>query len=452
MTTQRPPIDHVVILVKENHTFDNYFGRYPGADGVALPDRAADRPHLPPFYPLHYNQVWRDRASKAPRQQYGAEDIPLYWEYAKRYTLCDRYFSDVAGPSDPNHLMMIAADAGGLINNPHGRFWRGVFRDQPTVPPFDIPSLPDLLDRAGLQWRNYGGGNFNHIKNLAGRNNPGNEQFARDARAGKLPAVSWVYAPQDLQEESPAFSVLQGMAWTGAQVDAVVEGGLWERTAIFIVFDDWGGWYDHVEPPRVENWDAGDGSHYRYGSRVPCMVLSPYARPGHVSHQLNSHVSLVRFAEDVFGLPHLNHRDRGSNGLSDAFDFKQVPLPPPPPSTRFVAPPPSGPDPALFRIGEIAITRRLLSNLWLWAKGCAGAIARAVLVRTGIREAVDPWAPRPSPPSGHPADPQSPDPPEPDHPAAPAVELPARRHLPQRGTPSSAPRLRERGGPGGLAL
>ena len=110
---------------------------------------------------------------------------------------------------------------------------------------------------------------------------------------------------------------------------------------IFITWDDWGGWFDHVDPPVIEKWSSAhaqrpadahpefNGDPFRYGSRVPCLVLSPYAKAGHISRQPNSHVSLVRFCQQIFGLPALNQRDDTSNAMSDCFDFTQQPLPPP---------------------------------------------------------------------------------------------------------------------------
>ena len=117
------------------------------------------------------------------------------------------------------------------------------------------------------------------------------------------------------------------MQWTVDQVNAIVQGGLWNKTVIFISWDDWGGWYDHVTPPNIEQWT--DGTQFRYGSRVPCLVLSPYARAGYISKVLHSFVSIVKFCEDVFGLRPLTERDRDSNGMSDCFDFSQSPLSPP---------------------------------------------------------------------------------------------------------------------------
>ena len=102
------------------------------------------------------------------------------------------------------------------------------------------------------------------------------------------------------------------MQWTVDQVNAIVQGGLWPKTAIFITWDDWGSWWDHVNPPDVEKWT--DGTQFRYGSRVGCLVLSPYAKAGYISLLLHSHVSLVKFCEDTFGLTTLNARDAASDG------------------------------------------------------------------------------------------------------------------------------------------
>ena len=316
----RGPIQHVVIIVKENHTFDNYFGRFPGVDGDRNLAPASDPPLSD--HP-HEHAAWLKRATGAAHEQYGRANIPNYWRYAEQYTLCDRYFTEVAGPSTPNHLMLIAA-ASPIIDNPH---YRDAIKDQP---PFDIPSLPAALTKAGLSWRNYGGYAHGYITALKGsKNNVTADRFANDAAAGKLPTVSWVYGPTGLSEH-PVEPVKAGQKWTADQVDAVVKGGLWPNTVIFITWDDWGGWYDHVTPPLVEKWT--DGTQFRYGSRVGCLVLSPYAKAAHVSHVQHSHVSLVRFCESTFGLKPLNARDRAADDMSDCFDFKQKPLLPPGPA------------------------------------------------------------------------------------------------------------------------
>ena len=314
------PIQHVVILIKENHAFDNYFGTFPGATGASS---LAHAPNPPLSDHTHTHQAWLNRSHNPVKQQYRETDIPTYFQYARQYTLCDNYFTDVAGPSSPNHLMLVTADSP-IINNPHHN---DPPRDQP---PFNLPSLPANLEAAGLTWRNYGHYIFEYVTAL--KNSPHTvttAQFAKDATAGNLPAVSWVFAPNGLTEH-PTENVTTGMHWTAQQVDAVVKGGLWHNTAIFITWDDWGGWYDHVTPPNVEPWT--DGTQFRYGSRVGCLVLSPFARAGYISKTLHSHVSLVKFCETTFGLPAINARDAAADDMRDCFHFTQTPLPAPMPS------------------------------------------------------------------------------------------------------------------------
>jgi phospholipase C len=312
------PIEHVVIVVKENHGLDNYFGTFPSANGMAM----AHSPNPPPKDPDHRHPAWLSRATTAPRVQFLEADIPAYWAWARKFTLCDSYFTDVAGPSTPNHLMLVAADSP-IIENPH------------PAPLFDLPTLPAQLDHAKLTWANYGGYVFDYLKYTAGKKQTP-DQFAVDAAAGKLATVSWVYADDTLSEhpadtaaqrKAGAGNVTKGSAWTAAQVAAIVKGGLWPKVAIFVTWDDWGGWYDHVNPPEVEKWT--DGTQFRYGGRVPCLVLSPYAKSGFISHAQHSHVSVVRFCENAFGLPSLNARTAADDGMADCFDFKQAPLSPP---------------------------------------------------------------------------------------------------------------------------
>ncbi|HUL42516.1 MAG TPA: alkaline phosphatase family protein [Burkholderiales bacterium] len=319
------PIQHVVIIVKENHCFDNYFATFPGADGMTMPRS----PNPPPKDPNHSHSAWLTRNTHAVRAQFVEQDIPAYFAYARQFTLCDNYFTDVAGPSTPNHLMLVTADSP-IIGNPPN------YRGGSKQPLFKLPSLPENLEHATLTWGNYGGYVFDYIDGLAGRNKHTSEQFKQDALAGKLPTVSWVYAPHDASEHPPdpqdkgkplVGNVTHGMQWTVDQVNAIVKGGLWPKTAVFITWDDWGGWFDHVDPPQVEKWT--DGTQFRYGSRVPCLVLSPYAKRGYVSKQLHSHVGLLKLCETTFGLPELNHRTAAADPMSDCFDFSKPAGPPP---------------------------------------------------------------------------------------------------------------------------
>jgi len=306
-------VEHVVVIFKENHTFDCYFGTFPGTNGDATLAHATD----PPTRTFRNNHAaWLSRATTAVREQYQQADIAQYWAYAQQFTLCDNFYTDVASDSTPNHLMLIAADSP-VINNPSSG----------STPSYDIPSLPANLEAAGLTWRNYGGYVFPYIAALKGSpNNVTSEQFVTDAAVGNLPAVSWVYAPH-LQSEHPNDTVAYGMQWTVDQVNAIVQGGLWPKTAIFISWDDWGGWADHVTPPNIEQWT--DGTQFRYGSRVPCLVLGPFAKAGYISKTLHSFVSIAKFCEDNFGVAPINQRDGSADDMADCFDFTQIPLGPP---------------------------------------------------------------------------------------------------------------------------
>lgn len=365
-------IRRVVIIVKEQRSFDSYFGTFPGADGDASPGPPPPAT-LPP--PRQDHGAWLRRLEHPVRAQFRQADLPAYFAYARQFTLCDRYFSDVAGPATPNQLMLLAAASMILVEPPPS--------GERARETFDLPHLPARLERAGLPWHIYGGHAWEHLVDLQGH--PAlraSERFARDALAGTLGAVSWVHAQAHLSERHP-WSVTERMRWTAEQVGAVVAGGLWPSVAIFVVWDSWGGWFDHVAPPLVERWRHDDyavgevgrtpphlrsagarpppwleygrrvpargcspratggangfddaqpgwpGTQLRYGSRVGCLVLSPYAKRGYVSRVQRSHVSLLRYCEQLFGLPPLNARDAAADAMDDCFDFRQEPLPPP---------------------------------------------------------------------------------------------------------------------------
>ena len=336
-----PLVDHVVII-KENHTYDNYFGTFPHSEGD---NQLGTAQNPPPGDPDHRHETWIKRATEQRyRVQYSEADIPDYFALARQYTLCDHFFSEVAGPSTPSHLMLITADSP-VINNPP-------FSSTPKNL-YDLKSFPLALQKAGLTWGNYGGYAFHYIRELAAL--PGNhtrDLFAHQAAAGQLPSVSWVYGDGNpAYSEHPTQNITLGSEWTGQQIQAIVDGGLWPRTVVFVTWDDWGGWYDHVIPPNVEQWDSKraqysgdahpefDGQQFRYGSRVPCLVISPYARKGFVSPTQRSHISLVKFCQTLLGIQSVNPRLDTADDMSDCFDLTQAPLAPPnlPPPTALGA-------------------------------------------------------------------------------------------------------------------
>lgn len=340
-------VKHVVIIVKENHTFDNYFGTFPGANGQPL-QHAGDPIHDMP----HDHRAWlkRNDPKGAVRLQYTQSDIPSYWIYAQNYTLCDSYFTDVASQSEPNHLMLIAADSPIIDNaSPNRNF-------QPQ-PPYDLSSLPAVLAAAGRDWRNYADTNasyFRHITSLAGDpSNAPSDHFDKDVDKGYLPAVCWLYAPEGKSEHPPwkpgaGPVVAPGMQWTVDRINKIGNSALWGSTVIFVTWDDWGGWYDHVDPANTTSWQGGGpqgyaGSQFSFGPRVPCLVISPYAKSGYISKVQHSHVSLVKFCCTQFGVPTWNGRLKNADDMSDCFDFSRRPAPPPSTTRGLTIPKPPGP-------------------------------------------------------------------------------------------------------------
>jgi phospholipase C len=255
-------------------------------------------------------------------------------------------FSSLTGPSFPNHLYTVGAQSGGAINNPSTpSVWGCDADDTSTVqtltsqgaiakqfPCFDFATLVDRLEHAGVSWKYYAPGKgqpgyiwsaldaIRHIRltDLWTQHVVSDTQFAGDAASGKLPAVSWLVT--GAASEHPPDSTCFGENWTVDQLNAVMRGPDWDTTAIFVTWDDFGGFYDHVPPPTADQ--------FGFGPRVPLLIVSPYARPGYVSHTPYEFSSLLHFAEVRFNLAPLTDRDRVANDLQDSFDFQQRALPP----------------------------------------------------------------------------------------------------------------------------
>jgi len=379
------PIKHVVFVIKENRTFDNMFGRFPGANGVTVGiDRGEPRPltraldAIPEDIKHCYRcalQAWNEgkmdgfatvseAADLYAYTQYLPEDLPNYWHWAREFVLGDNFFASAHGPSFPNHLYTIAAQSGGAHENPiqdnallrERHRETGLFKawgcdsieeayvpvedregNVKNVPPcFDFLTEADLLMEAGIPWSYYSATNmqngylwsaYDAIRHI--REDPDIWQnhvfpvddFVRQAKAGLLQPVTWV-TPRFELSEHPEYSMCHGENWTTEIVNAVMESPQWETTAIFITWDDYGGFYDHVPPPQVDD--------FGFGVRVPLLIVSPYAKRGFVTSELGEFSSVLRFVEDNFGLTQLTHRDREATPLLSAFDFTQEPRPPDP--------------------------------------------------------------------------------------------------------------------------
>jgi phospholipase C len=385
----RWPIKHVVFIIKENRTFDNLFGRFPGADGATTGlDQGTVRPltQAPDRIPVDivhcYRcalQAWNGGkmdgfasvsapADRYAYTQFGPKDLPAYWHWAKRFVLGDNFFASAQGPSFPNHLYTIAAQSGGAHDNPiqdlEGLRERhrttGLFKawgcdsmeqayvpvedregKEVKVPPcFDFLTEGDLLLRAGIPWAYYSATNMQngylwsaydavrHIRQdtqLWQSHVFPVDGLVQDVRDDRLPPVTWV-TPRFELSEHPEYSFCWGQSWTTRIVNAIMASPMWKDTAIFITWDDYGGFYDHVPPPQVDR--------FGFGIRVPLLLISPYAKAGYVDHTLGEFSSVLRFIEDNWGLSQLTHRDRDARNLSEAFDFSREPRKPDPQPVR----------------------------------------------------------------------------------------------------------------------
>ena len=142
-----------------------------------------------------------------------------------------------------------------------------------------------------------------------------------DIRQDRLPAVTWI-TPRYEVSEHPQYNFCLGESWSTKVINAIMKSPMWSSTAIFLTWDDYGGFYDHVPPPQVDG--------FGFGIRVPLLVISPYAKRGVVDHRPGEFSSVLRFIEDNWGLGRLTHRDRDADNLSYDFDFSQEPRPPEP--------------------------------------------------------------------------------------------------------------------------
>lgn len=365
-------IKHVVFLVKENRTFDNYFGTFPGADGATSGTISTGQTiplgHAPDVLPRDISHSFQsavlaidsgamDKFDLIPGgnqngdylsySQYTEADIPNYFTYARQFVLADQFFSSLTGPSFPNHLYTVGAQSGGAINNPSSANRWGcdsplnarvqVLEDDgttmPEYPCFDFRTLADLLENEGLSWKYYAPGQdqsgyiwsaldaIAHIRltDLWTQHVVPTANFVTDAQNGNLPAVSWLVIGSGRSEHPPA-SVCVGENWTVQQINAVMQGPDWESTVVFLTWDDFGGFYDHVAPPPVDNFGLGP--------RVPFLIISPWARSGYIEHKPLEFSSVLKFIEDRFDLDRLTERDEKSNDLFNAFDFNTRAQPP----------------------------------------------------------------------------------------------------------------------------
>ena len=371
------PIQHIVFILKENRSFDSYFGTFPGSRGATSGKISTGQViplgRLPDITPNDPGHGWPEALTsmdggKMDRfdiidagningafmsyKQFQQSDIPNYFSYAYNFVLSDNTFSSMHGGSFPQHLYSIAAQSNGVINIPflnQGKTAIGGWGcDDPAAtlvqvmdeegditgefPCFDFQTLADSMETAGVSWKYYAPSSgeqgyvfntfnaINHIRNsgLWNTNVVSDTQFADDALSGMLPAMSWLVT--GAASEHPPNSSCFGENWTVTQLNALMQGPDWATTAVFLAWDDFGGFYDHIPVPQPDV--------YGFGPRVPMLIISPYAKPGHISHILYEFSSVLKYAEETFGLAPLTERDAKANDMQDSFDYSQNPNPP----------------------------------------------------------------------------------------------------------------------------
>jgi phospholipase C len=361
-----PHVDHLIILMMENHSYDNYFGMLGRGDGLTVgrdgkplnsnPDasgRSVRAYHPGSTCQAHYqiSQSW-DASHRSWNQGHNngfvkacstdamayftGADLPFYWSLARTFPLCDRYHSSVMAQTYPNRRFMQAATALGMVSDPFPSV------NEP-LPPNGV--IFDLLNAHGISWKDY----FVDLPTTGlwpetVVANPGKvvpvADFFSDAAAGTLPAVSFV-DPEGWQasEENPQ-DVHTGEYYSWQVINAVLNSPAWPRTLLLFTYDEHGGYYDHVPPPRAVRPDGvvpavagGDtyGDLYSYlGFRVPAVIVSPWAKRGYVSHVTHDHTSFLRLIETKWNLPALTYRDANASNLLDSVDFSRPSFEEPP--------------------------------------------------------------------------------------------------------------------------
>ncbi len=361
------PIQHLVVLLQENHTFDNYFGTYPGADGLPADAKMPIDPANPgagyvtpwhignstitdlshsaaTFHDQYDNGKMdgfvsalnnRNQDGRLAMGYYDASDIPYYWNLASNFVLFDHFFSSAKDGSFANHMYWVAAIP---PVTQKGQKLADMLANMPTI--------FDRLQAAGISWKFYVQNYDPTItyRNLGTSGNRASQvvwvpllnfdrfiddpnlsshivdlsQYFVDLNNGTLPSVAYVI-PSGASEHPPS-SLKTGQTFVKTLIQELMRSSAWDSSAFLLAYDDWGGWYDHVLPPQVDQ--------YGYGPRVPAILVSPYANKGYVDSTVLDFTSILKFIEQNWGVTPLAQRDANANDFLSGFDFSQAPRSP----------------------------------------------------------------------------------------------------------------------------
>jgi len=356
-----PKIEHIVVLMMENHSYDNRLGmlRRRGADGFRLgrdglplatnPYANGDIQHafrMPTTCQLdgHPAQDWlashtqfnggrndgfvQSGSGPVSMGYWQRADTPFYYSLASVFPIADRYFCSLLGQTFPNRRYLISATSIGQVND--------------TLPALtDYPAggtIFDKLDGAGVSWRDY----YTTLPTVElypqlFLKNQGTkvikiDQFFTDAAAGTLPGFCLVEPDYGVRSEENPQNIVQGEAFAAQVINAVMSGPAWHRTLLIWTYDEHGGYFDHVPPPPAIPPDdippdvpAGQSAYNgfaQYGFRVPCAVVSPWARPHYVSHRVFDHTSICALVEAKWNLPAMTYRDANARNMLDLLDLR----------------------------------------------------------------------------------------------------------------------------------
>ncbi len=334
-------IDHIVVAVMENRSFDHLLGWLPGADGKQAgleytdsrgvthstfrlaPDfqgcRYRDPDHSYLASRTAYDHGRCDGWLRAGRNDlfpigyYTQQDLPFLGKAAPAWTVCDRYFAPILGPTMSNRMYMHC-----------GRTDRTT--DLPV--PSSLRTIWDVLAESGVSGRYYRR-NFSFLGLWGTRYSRITRSFAdfrRDCRTGKLPAVAYVDPAYTLpvfglgSDDHPPSDIRAGEWFMSEVYRAVTTSPAWPRTLLVITFDEWGGFFEHVPPDHAPDTNP---LHSLRGFRVPTILVSPFASRGQVDHTVYDHASILKLIEWRFGLPALSRRDAAANNLASALDFSR---------------------------------------------------------------------------------------------------------------------------------
>ena len=419
-----PKVEHIVIYMQENRSFDHYLGLLGRGDGLRLNHKGLPKNTNPdlegnPVSMFHIDstcdthpgasQSWNDshisfnggvmdgfvRAADGATGSmgyYDGDDIPFYYGLARTFPLCDRWFCSVLGQTFPNRRYLQAATSVGIVSTdiqevlatpvaPNGVIWERLNAHGITWNDYAI-DISDIL-----LFPTFAKANTSHIKRF--------NDFLTDCAAGTLPQVSIISPGDTTYTEEPPADIQNGEAYSSSIINAVMNSPVWPNTVMFFMYDEHGGYYDHVPPPsaiapdtiepRIHVPPDQPGAFDRYGVRVPAYVISPFAKKHYVSHVVHDHTSVLKFIETKWNLGAMTYRDANADNLLDALNFNHPafleppmlpkpalpptgsicqPLPPPPTSPSTTAP--AGADGAELtdaRIAELLTQRERRSEV-----------------------------------------------------------------------------------------